>query len=298
MTRQVRVRAPGKINLALAVGAPEGGYHPLATVFHAVDLYEELRAAPGAGITVRLEGRGHDLPTDERNLAVRAAELLRARTGTGAGVALEITKAVPVAGGMAGGSADAAAALVACDALWGTGLSRDELHALAAELGSDVPFALLGGTATGHGRGAALAPVPVGASLHWVLALQDTGLATPEVFARYDELAPAPPEPELPPGLLPALAAGDPAAVGARLTNDLQEAALDLRPELGDVLAAFDRAGALGAVVSGSGPTVVAAALDAAHAASVAAVVRGAEVASEVLTASGPAPGVVRTLAA
>lgn len=297
MSGRVRVRAPGKINLALAVGAPAGGYHPLATVFHAVDLYEDLRATPAAGITVRLAGRGRDLPTDGRNLAVRAAELLRARTGTRAGAALEITKAVPVAGGMAGGSADAAAALVACDALWGTGLSRGELHALAAELGSDVPFALLGGTATGHGRGEVLAPVPVGAPLHWVLALQDTGLATPAVFARYDELAPAPPEPAVPPGLLAALAAGDPVAVGAQLTNDLQEAALDLRPELGDVLAAFDRAGALGAVVSGSGPTVVALALDAAHAASVAAVVRGAEVASEVLTASGPASGVVRTLA-
>lgn len=288
---EVRVRAPGKINLALAVGGPAGGYHPLATVFHAVNLYEDLRATPAADLTLRITGRGAHLPVDERNLAVRAAELLRRRTGTRAGAALELTKSVPVAGGMAGGSADAAAALVACNALWDTGLTPGELAALGAELGSDVPFCLLGGTALGEGRGEVLAPLPVGDTLHWVIAVQDAGLSTPEVFACYDDLVPRPPAPAVPTGLLAALADADALAVGAHLHNDLQLAALELRPELGDVLAAFDRAGALGTIVSGSGPTVVGLAVDAGHAASVASVVAAAEVAAEVLTAAGPAPG-------
>ncbi|MFD1506975.1 4-(cytidine 5'-diphospho)-2-C-methyl-D-erythritol kinase [Georgenia yuyongxinii] len=309
---QVQVRAPGKINLALHVGPPRpDGYHPLATLFQAVSLYEDVLARPADEITLELRGRGTDLPTDAGNLAVRAAALLRETGGVDRGVHLTITKQVPVAGGMAGGSADAAATLLACDQLWGTGLSREELAELAAELGADVPFALTGMSAMGVGRGDLVTPVMSRGTYHWVLAVQGEGLSTPHVFTTFDELegytvpsaaapgsgsgsdqaAPDGAGPRVDPGLLAALLSADPLVLAKHLTNDLQDAALDLRPELGDVLAAADRAGALAAVVSGSGPTVAALALDAPHAASVADVMRAAEVAAEVLTVTGPVPG-------
>lgn len=290
----VHVRAPGKINLALRVGAREpSGYHPLATVFQAVSLFEDVVAAPSDDVTLTIEGRGAGtLPTDGTNLAVRAAELLRTVTGTSEGAHLHLVKRVPVAGGMAGGSADAAATLLACDQLWGTGLDRRELVELGAELGADVPFALTGLTAVGAGHGDVLTSAMSRGTYHWVLAVQDTGLPTPTVFRAFDELADGPLEPpEIDDGLLAALLAGDPHGLARHLVNDLTDAAVDLLPVLADVLAAADRAGALGAVVSGSGPTVAALALDARHAESVAEVVRRAEVAAEVVVVTGPAPG-------
>ncbi len=290
----VQVRAPGKLNLALRVGAPrEDGYHPLATVFQAVSLYEDVTATRSARLSLTVEGRdAHRVPTDESNLALRAALLLREHVGITDGAALHIRKDVPVAGGMGGGSADAAAALLACDQLWGTGLDREELVVLARELGADVPFALTGLTAIGSGRGDVLTSAMVRGSYHWVLAVQDEGLSTPEVFAAFDDAGGRhAPEPELDDALLAALRSGDAEQLARHLVNDLEEPALDLRPELGDVLAAADRAGALGAVLSGSGPTVAALAVDERHAHSVAAVVREAEVAGEVLVVTGPAPG-------
>ena len=294
----VQVRAPGKINLALRVGAPRpDGYHPLATVFQAVSLYEDVVATRADGISLEIHGRGEDLPADARNLAVRAATLLRETSGTSAGAHLNVTKQVPVAGGMAGGSADAAATLLACDQLWGTGLSRDELAELAAELGADVPFALTGMSAMGTGRGDLITPVMSRGTYHWVLAVQDEGLSTPEVFREHDHLQhwaedlDDAPLPRLDDAVLAALLSGDPIQLSRQLGNDLQDAALELRPELGDVLAAADRAGALAALVSGSGPTVAALALDHAHAVSVAGVMRAAEVAGEILLVTGPVPG-------
>ncbi|MGC5628576.1 4-(cytidine 5'-diphospho)-2-C-methyl-D-erythritol kinase [Georgenia sp. Z1344] len=321
----VTVRAPGKVNLSLRVGPPRAdGFHPLVTVFQALDLGEHVTAAPAprGSTTVRLAQHVDGVPLGASNLAARAAEALRAATGVDAGVELTIHKNVPAASGMAGGSADAAAALMACDALWGTALGAFDLHALAANLGSDVSFPLLGGTALGTGRGERLVVLPDTGAWHWVLATQATGLSTPAVFNAYDALhgyprggPPSAPsmlhEPAAPDahthsddaeagGLHPgaheaalgdALVEGDPAALGRLLLNDLTEPALELRPELGDVLAAFERAGALGAVLSGSGPTVAALALDAAHAESIAAVVRAAEVADRVLTTTAPARG-------
>lgn len=292
----VQVRAPGKINLALRVGAPRpDGYHPLATVFQAVSLYEDVVATRADGISLEIHGRGEDLPVDATNLAVRAAVLLRETSGTRAGAHLSLTKQVPVAGGMAGGSADAAATLLACDQLWGTGLSRDELAELASELGADVPFALTGMSAMGTGRGDLITPVMSRGTYHWVLAVQDEGLSTPEVFREHDRLEPLDlddgPAPRLDDAVLAALLSGDPIQLSRQLGNDLQEAALELRPELGDVLAAADRAGALASLVSGSGPTVAALALDHAHAVSVAGVMRAAEVAGEILLVTGPVPG-------
>lgn len=295
----VRVRAPGKVNLALRVG-PVGsdGYHPLATIFQAVTLFEEVTATlapPGAGISLTVSGpQADDVPTDETNLAWRAAALLADRTGLAADVALHITKGVPVAGGMAGGSADAAAALLACDTLWEAGVPRSELVEIAAELGADVPFSLLGHTAVGTGRGDLLTPAMTRGEFHWCFGTQRVGLSTPSVFRRFDKLA-GPSTPAVAPAddteLMHALRAGDPVALGKALHNDLQAPALDLRPELAEVLDVATESGALGVIVSGSGPTVAALGRSRQHALALGAAWTAADVVDAVWCASGPAPG-------
>lgn len=289
----VRVWAPGKINLVLRSGAlDDTGYHPLATVFQAVNLGELITATPATELSMTATGRdAHRIPQDDSNLVLQAARLLQRETGTTAGAHVAVRKRIPAGGGMAGGSADAAATLIACNQLWDTGLTRAELTALAAQLGADVPFALHGRTAVGLGRGDDLTPALTRGTYHWVLALQPTGLATPDIFAHLDTTADLPTTPEIDPELLRALGSGDPSQLAPLLANDLQPAAIDLRPELADVLQAAHRAGALGALVSGSGPTVAALCIDELHAHSVAAVIAAAEVSSEVLITSGPAPG-------
>jgi 4-diphosphocytidyl-2-C-methyl-D-erythritol kinase len=251
----VRVRVPAKVNLHLAVGPVRpDGYHELITVFHAVDLYDELVAAPAEGIELAITGQGAaDVPADAHNLAWRAAALLAARASVQPNVRLEIAKAIPVAGGMAGGSADAAAALVACNRLWRTGWSREALSGLAAELGSDVPFALLGGTAVGIGRGERLTPVATNTTLHWVFALAQQGISTAAAYRELDRLGGGSTTPA--DAILEALNHGDPKLIAARLYNDLQPAALSLAPDLQHTLDAGRELGALGAIVSGSGPT-------------------------------------------
>lgn len=257
----VTVRVPAKINLYLAVGSRrDDGYHELTTVFHAVSLHDELtvHAAERLSLTLRGEGAAA-LPVDEGNLAIRAARALATYAGIEPRAALAIDKGIPVAGGLAGGSADAAAALVGCDALWGTGLDRAALARLGAGLGSDVPFALHGGTALGTGRGELLTPALSGGEFHWVLAPAAGGLSTPAVYAELDRLRdrghpPPAREPTLD-AVLAALRAGDAARLGLALRNDLQPAALNLRPALRRTLASGLELGALGAVVSGSGPT-------------------------------------------
>ena len=263
----VHVRAPGKLNLFFQVGdRQEDGYHDVASAYQAVSLYEEVWATPAADFSLAVTGTVDvsSVPEDDRNLALRAARAVAAHIGHDGGVHLEIVKHVPVAGGMGGGSADAAAALVACDALWDADLGSAQLHRLAARLGADVPFALMGGTAVGTGRGDRLSPALARARFDWVVVLDDGGLSTPEVYARLDEIrersAPdiAPPAraPEVDPGVLQALRSGDPVALAEHLRNDLQVAALSLDPALRDVLETGEQAGALGALVSGSGPTV------------------------------------------
>ncbi len=257
----VTVRVPAKVNLALAVGPlRDDGFHELVTVFHAVGLWDEVtataRSKPGIALTMEGEGQGL-VPLDSHNLAWRAAELLARSVGLEPAVALHLRKGIPVAGGMAGGSADAAAALLACDALWDLGRPRAELAVLAAELGSDVPFALHGGTAIGTGRGEQLTPVLGRGEFHWVFALADEGLSTPAVYRECDRLrADGPvPEPRVSDALMQALRAGDPALLGPALVNDLQPAALSLRPALRQTLDIGMDHGALGGIVSGSGPT-------------------------------------------
>jgi 4-diphosphocytidyl-2-C-methyl-D-erythritol kinase len=296
---RVTVRAPAKVNLALAVGPRRpDGYHDLATVFHALSLYEEVVATAADDVVVTVEGPGAELvPLDDDNLAVRAAHALAAYAGVDAGVHLHLRKSVPVAGGMAGGSADAAAALVACDALWHTGLGRGELETLAARLGSDVPFALHGGTAVGTGRGERLTPALVSGTYHWVVAVADGGLSTPDVYGELDRMrdrdgASVDPDcPAVPPRLLAALRAGDAEALGSTLANDLQDAACRLRPKLRDTLEVGSDLGALGALVSGSGPSCVFLARDAEHALDLALGLATAEVGGDIHRATGPAPG-------
>ncbi|WP_030413429.1 4-(cytidine 5'-diphospho)-2-C-methyl-D-erythritol kinase [Streptomyces sp. NRRL S-1448] len=295
MTRTVTVRVPAKVNVQLAVGAARpDGFHDLANVFLAVGLYDEVTATPAD--TLRITAEGHDvdrIPLDRTNLAARAAELLAARYGRSPDVHLHITKDIPVAGGMAGGSADAAGALLACDTLWSTGASRDELLDICAELGSDVPFSLVGGAALGRGRGELLTPLPVGGAFHWVFAVADGGLSTPAVYGEFDRLTEGTdvPAPEASPELLAALATGDPTALAATLTNDLQPAALSLRPSLAATLAAGTAAGALASLVSGSGPTTAFLVKDPESARAVAAALLASGTCRAVRVADSPAAG-------
>jgi len=336
----VTVRVPAKVNLQLAVGPPRAdGYHSLVTVFHAVSLFDEVtvRTAERTSLTVTGED-APAVPTGKTNLAWQAVTALASATGRKpreSAVRIEIRKRIPVAAGLAGGSADAAAALVACNELWRAGLSQRELAQVAAGLGSDVPFALVGGTAVGRGRGEELTPALVAGSYHWALAFANTGLSTAQVYATCDRIraararadgdAPKAParlgqvgaagavtgradaadavrraaatgrpgvaEPELSRELMTALRSGDPEKVGPLLTNDLQAAAISLLPELRRALAAGREYGALGAIVSGSGPTCAFLAKDAAHAGDLAVALTGAGVCRAVARASGPAPG-------
>jgi 4-diphosphocytidyl-2-C-methyl-D-erythritol kinase len=259
----VTVRAPAKINLHLGVGAPrEDGFHPLITVYQAVGLCDDLTAerSPGwtLGVSVPDWMDADAVPVLGDNIVDRAAHALAAHHGIDPRAAVTIAKAIPVAGGMAGGSADAAAALVALDRVWGLDTSDDDLLRLASELGSDVPFALVGGTALGTGRGEIVVPVRDDSTWWWVVVPSAEGLSTPAVYRRFDELTPdAPTEPPPATTLLHELAEGDLLGVAAALHNDLQPAALDLRPDLAAVLDAGERAGALRGLVSGSGPTCV-----------------------------------------
>ncbi|MEV6179696.1 4-(cytidine 5'-diphospho)-2-C-methyl-D-erythritol kinase [Streptomyces sp. NPDC052016] len=291
----VTVRVPAKVNVQLAVGAARpDGFHDLANVFLAVGLYDEVTAAPAEELRVTCEGPdAGQVPLDRTNLAARAALALAERYGRSPDVHLHIAKDIPVAGGMAGGSADGAAALVACDALWGTRASRDELLDICAELGSDVPFSLVGGAALGTGRGEKLTALEVGGTFHWVFAMAERGLSTPAVFREFDRLAEGVdiPEPVASDALLDALADGDPDALAAAVSNDLQPAALSLFPELAGTLAAGRAAGALAALVSGSGPTTAFLARDTASATEIAETLRTSGTCRSVRTASGPVPG-------
>ncbi|MGP9020365.1 4-(cytidine 5'-diphospho)-2-C-methyl-D-erythritol kinase [Streptomyces sp. BR1] len=289
----VTVRVPAKVNVQLAVGpARPDGFHDLANVFLAVGLYDEVTATPASELRITCSGPDADkVPLDGTNLAARAAELLAARYGRSPDVHLHITKDIPVAGGMAGGSADGAAALVACDALWGTGAARAELLEICAELGSDVPFSLVGGAALGTGRGEKLSVLEVGGTFHWVFAAADGGLSTPAVYAEFDRLSPNAAPPEANGSLLDALRTGDAKALAATLTNDLQPAAVSLRPSLTDTLAVGTKAGALAALVSGSGPTTAFLAEDEASARKIADALTASGTCRSARVAASPAPG-------
>ncbi len=307
----VRVRVPAKVNLHLGVGPLRAdGYHDLVTVFQALSIYDDVSVAPATDLSVsvtRDNGKGvgsrevADVPVDNSNLAARAAVALGAYVGREPAVSIDIVKRIPVAGGMAGGSADAAGTLVALADLWKLDIERAELVEIAAGLGSDVPFSLRGGTALGTGRGEQLVPVLARGELHWVLALARDGLSTPAVYRELDRLrdnssqevatGDIDPETAHPDALIAALASGDARAVATHLHNDLQRAALSLQPTLRRTLRAGVDAGALSGIVSGSGPTCAFLCADEMSAVNVAAELSGAGVARAVRTASGPVPG-------
>jgi 4-diphosphocytidyl-2-C-methyl-D-erythritol kinase len=258
----VAVLAPAKVNLSLAVGpGREDGFHELATVYQAVGLYDRVTVREADEISVRLRADPrlavHDVPTDASNIAAQAALLLAKHHGVGRGVDILIDKGIPVAGGMAGGSADAAATLLACDRLWALGTARPVLLELAADLGSDVPFAMVGGTALGSGRGEVVAPLVTRGDYWWVVLESRVGLSTPAVYRELDALREGSdvPAPHVPEELLAALRDHDVARLGSALGNDLQAAAVQLRPGLREVLDLAPAEQVHGAIVSGSGPS-------------------------------------------
>jgi 4-diphosphocytidyl-2-C-methyl-D-erythritol kinase len=301
----VTARAPAKVNLQLAVGPPRAhGYHDVVTVFHAVSLFDEVTVAPAQTDSVVVTGEGADsVPADGTNLAVRAADALAEAVGPGCkdspGLAIRISKRIPVAAGLAGGSADAAATLVACNELWRAGLSQAELCELAAGIGSDVAFGLVGGTAIGVGRGEQVTSALAAGTYHWVLAFATGGLSTAQVYAACDRIRAARGEEPALDGpdsrLMAALRSGKAGEVAPLLANDLQAAAISLRPELRRTLAAGEEHGALAGIVSGSGPTCAYLAKDARHAAALAVALAGAGVCRTVAHVVGPAPGATVT---
>jgi 4-diphosphocytidyl-2-C-methyl-D-erythritol kinase len=295
VTKSVTVRVPGKVNVYLGVGPREfSGYHELATIFQAVGIYDEVTVSAADSLTISGLGQFADqIPTDETNLAWKAAELVARACGEEPNIHIQIDKSIPIAAGMAGGSADAAATLVACDAYWNAGIPRDQLDAMAATLGSDVPFMLHGGCALGVGRGDVLSPVMIRGSFHWVFATFDEGLSTAQIYEKTDEMRGLDfeDEPEVPTELLSALARGDAPALGRLLHNDLQLAATTSRPQLGRVLEQGIDSGALGAIISGSGPTCAFLVRDESSAIDLVLALKASGLVDDVLHTHGPVHG-------
>jgi 4-diphosphocytidyl-2-C-methyl-D-erythritol kinase len=294
----VTVKVPAKVNLQLSVGPRESdGYHNLVTVFQAVSIFDEVtltKSHEGSGVTIAVTGdQTHGVPEDGSNLAVKAAQLIAEKFDFVADVHIEVKKSIPVAGGMAGGSADAAATLVGMDALFKLEATREELLALGSELGSDVPFLILGGTAIGTGRGDQLTAALSRGTYHWVFALSTVGLSTPSVYSECDrmraerEIA----APKVSDALMQALLSADPEAVGESLVNDLQSAACSLRPALTLILEVGRDYGALGAIVSGSGPTVAFLVANEEAGLDLAVALTASGVVGSVARATGPVPG-------
>lgn len=305
ITRGVVVRVPAKVNLQLSVGPlGDDGFHEVVSVFQAISIFDDVtvrHAIEGSGITLTVSGSTSiGVPTDESNLAHKAAQLMIDRYGISGDISLHLKKEIPVAGGMAGGSGNAAGVIVGIDALFGLNLSRDEMEGIASELGSDVPFAIAGGIAVGRGRGDQITPALSRGTYHWVVAMAGNGLSTPAVYKECDRLREGLDiaRPQTSDALLQALRAADARAVGDALTNDLQAAACSLRPTLRLVLDVGEEYGALGGIVSGSGPTVVFLVEDEERALDLTVALSASGVVGSVLRASGPVHGarVVETL--
>jgi len=294
----VTVRVPAKVNLQLSVGPRESnGYHNLVSVFQAVSIFDDVtitKSHAGSGVTIAITGdQTHGVPEDGSNLAVKAAHLIGEKFDIDTDVHIEVKKSIPVAGGMAGGSADAAATLVAMDALFKLEATREELLELGSQLGSDVPFMIAGGTAVGTGRGDQLTAALSRGTYHWVFALSSVGLSTPAVYSECDrmraELEVA--DPKVSDTLMQALLSGDPELVGKSLSNDLQNPACSLRPALTLVLEVGREYGALGAIVSGSGPTVAFLVADEEAGLDLAVALTASGVVGSVARATGPVHG-------
>lgn len=296
--KSVTVRVPAKVNLQLSVGPRESdGFHQLVTVFQAISIFDDVTikiGEQGSGIDISISGdQIHGVPTDASNLVAKAVELIAKKFEIDIDVGIEIKKSIPVAGGMAGGSADAAAAIVAIDELFDLKMTREEMHEIASQLGSDVPFLLSGGTAIGQGRGDQLTAALSRGTYHWVLALSSVGLSTPAVYGECDRLRQGLDisEPQISDALMQALLSADPSAVGKLLVNDLQPAACSLRPALRLILDVGQEYGALGAIVSGSGPTVAFLVSDEEHGLDLAVALSASGVVGSVTRAYGPVHG-------
>ena len=296
--KSVTVRVPAKVNLQLSVGPRESdGYHQLVTVFQAISIFDDVTikiGEQGSGVKLTVSGdQIHGVPTDSSNLVVKAVELIADKFEIDIDVSIDIKKSIPVAGGMAGGSADAAATIVAIDELYSLDMTREEMHAIAAQLGSDVPFLLSGGTAIGQGRGDQLTAALSRGTYHWVLALSSVGLSTPAVYGECDRLRQGLDisEPQISDVLMQALLSADPSHVGKLLVNDLQPAACSLRPALRLILDVGQEYGALGAIVSGSGPTVAFLVSDEEHGLDLAVALSASGVVGSVTRAYGPVHG-------
>ena len=297
-SRGVTARVPAKVNLQLSVG-PLGadGFHEVTTVFQAISLFDDVTVATaekGEGIKISITGQtSGGVPADNTNLAVKAAQLMIRNYDLPEDLVIKLKKEIPVAGGMAGGSADAAGVIVGLDSLFELGLSRDVMESVGSKIGSDVPFSICGGVAIGTGRGDQITPALAKGSYNWVLALSGQGLATPSVYQECDRLREglsiAPPVVSEP--LMQALRAGDAKALGKALTNELQPAACSLRPALRLVLDVGVDYGALGGIVSGSGPTVAFLVSDDEHAMDLTVALSSSGVVSSVVRASGPTNG-------
>ena len=294
--KSVTLKVPAKINLQLSVGPLKSdGYHELATVFQAVSLYDEVKiskAASGSGITLKISG-AKDLPTDSTNLAWKAAEIMANRFGCGTDLEIQIKKEIPVAGGMAGGSANAAAVLIGMDALFDLKIARSELMTIGATLGADVPFAIMGNVAIGRGHGDQLNSVLSRGNYLWVLAFSNQGLSTPAVYKECDRLRTGMniANPTINDSLLQALASGDAKLLGKSLVNDLQAAACSLKPSLRLILDVGNEYGALGSIVSGSGPTVAFLVSDQDHALDLTVALSGSGVVSNAISVNAPVSG-------
>jgi 4-diphosphocytidyl-2-C-methyl-D-erythritol kinase len=297
-SNSVTVRVPAKVNLQLAVGPREAdGFHNLVTVFQAISIYDDVtitKLEPGSGITIAITGdQTHGVPADSTNLAVKAAQLIADEYDFVIDAHIEIKKSIPVAGGMAGGSADAAAVIVGLSELYDLDISREESLEFGARLGSDVPFMITGGTAIGQGRGDQLTAALSRGTYHWVLALSSVGLSTPAVYQECDRLRAGLDiaAPQTSDALMQSLLAADPKAVGIALQNDLQSAACSLRPALTLVLDVGEEYGALGAIVSGSGPTVAFLVENEEQGLDLAVALTSSGVVGNVARAFGPVPG-------
>ena len=295
MRKTVEVQVPAKVNLQLSVGPKKAdGYHEVVTVFQAISLMDTLKFTHSDQFGISIKGDYiNGVPLDQNNLVYKAVELMSERFDTDKSVDIEIDKSIPVAGGMAGGSADAAATLLGIDALYGLGLSKDELSEVARKLGSDVPFMLHGGTAVGRGRGDEITPALSRGNYHWVIAVSSTGLSTPAVYGECDRLRTGLDikDPSLNDELLQALLSGDSTRVGKSLNNDLQAAAISLRPALRLILDTGQEYGALGGIVSGSGPSVAFLVADEDHSLDLAVALTSSGVVGSVARAQGPVSG-------
>ncbi len=296
--KSVTVRVPAKVNLQLSVGPREAdGFHNVVTVFQAISIYDDVKVTPAdakSGVSISITGdQTHGVPVDENNLALKAIALLAKEYDLDIDAHIEIKKSIPVAGGMAGGSADAAATIIAIDYLYSLGMNREEMSEIAAKLGSDVPFMLTGGTAIGTGHGDQLTSALSRGTYHWVLALSSVGLSTPAVYGECDRLRSESEisQPQTNELLMQALLAADSKSVGKNLVNDLQAAACSLRPALRLVLDVGQEYGALGALVSGSGPTVAFLVSDEEAALDLAVALTASGVVGSVARAYGPVTG-------